>query len=232
VSNTANSVPNHVGFIFDGNRRWAKERGMSASEGHMAGYKAFKGVATACFEAGVKYISIYVFSTENWKRDETEIATLMKILLLAIHKETKWLIKNGIRLRFIGRRDRFNDSVLKAMQKVEAATAELTQGTIAVCLDYGGQQEIADAARTCVEDGLGADEITPEALQARLYAPEIPPVDIVVRTSGEQRLSNFMLWRAAYSELLFIKKYWPEMTKADVTAIIEAYGHRSRRFGG
>lgn len=225
-------IPKHIGFIMDGNRRWAKQRGLPAFEGHRAGYTAFKEVVDACFHKGVQYVTFYAFSTENWKREKSEVDFLMKQLILAVNGELKRSIENGIRIRFLGRRDRVSSRVLKAMEKAEAATRHLEKGVVAVCIDYGGHQEIADAARKCVEDGLNGEEITPEAIAARLYEPDIPPIDLVVRTSGEQRLSNFMLWRIEYSELLFIDQHWPDMTKDDVTAIIETYADRSRRFGG
>jgi undecaprenyl diphosphate synthase len=232
MTNQPAIIPNHVGFIMDGNRRWAKAHGLPVYEGHLAGYNAFKDLVDECFERGIKYITFYAFSTENWKRDASEVSYLMGVLVMAVKKELKRSIKNGIRVRFLGRRDVVDTKVLKAMEKAEKATEHLTEGNLSICLDYGGQQEIADAARRCMQDGLTAEEITPEEITQRLYYPEVPPIDLVVRTSGEQRISNFMLWRVAYSEFLFLKKHWPDMTKADVTAIIEEYGQRSRRFGG
>lgn len=228
----ATPIPTHIGFIMDGNRRWARSHGLPAYEGHMAGYNAFKEVGQACFDLNIKYLTYYAFSTENWKRDAQEVSGLMKIFVMAVNKELKRSIEEGIRIRFLGRRDMLGAKVLKAMEKAETATKDLTAGNLSICLDYGGQQEIADAAKQCLADGLTADDITPEAIGKRLYSPEVPPMDLIVRTSGEQRLSNFMLWRAAYSEFLFLEKHWPEMTKDDVTDIIEAYGQRSRRFGG
>lgn len=216
----------------DGNRRWARAHGLPAYEGHLAGYNAFKEVVEATFDQGVKYVTFYAFSTENWKREESEVSYLMGVLVMAVTKELKRSIKEGIRIRFLGRRDVVDAKVLRAMEKAEESTKDLTRGTLAICLDYGGHQEIADAAKRCVEDGLTAEQITPEALSARLYAPDIPPVDLVVRTSGEQRISNFMLWRIYYSELVFLQKHWPEMTKQDVVDIINAYAQRMRRFGG
>lgn len=216
----------------DGNRRWARQNGLPVYEGHLAGYNAFKEVVEAGFNQGVKYITFYAFSTENWKRDADEVSYLMKVLVMAVNKELKRSIKEGIRVRFLGRRDVVEPKVLKAMEKAEEATKDLTAANLSICLDYGGQQEIADAARQCMTDGLSAEEITPEAISERLYQPELPPIDLVVRTSGEQRISNFMLWRISYSEFLFLQKHWPEMTKDDVTDIIEAYDRRSRRFGG
>lgn len=232
MADKSGAVPVHIGFIMDGNRRWARERGLPDFQGHYNGYKAFKKVAEACFEQGVKYISIYAFSTENWKRDSSEVAYLMQLITWVAKKEKSHALKNNIRMRFLGRRDRLEPKVLKALERTEEATKHLTRGTIAVCVDYGGQQEIADAARRCLNDGLAPEDITPEAIDERLYGADIPAVDLIVRASGEQRLSNFMLWRAAYSELLFFEKHWPEVTKQDVAAIIEEYGRRSRRFGG
>jgi undecaprenyl diphosphate synthase len=220
------SVPVHIGYIMDGNRRWARSHGLPAYEGHLAGYNAFKDVVEASFEQGVQYITFYAFSTENWKRDVAEVSYLMKVLVMAVNNELKRSIKEGIRV------DVVEPKVLKAMEKAEEATKHLTKGNLSVCLDYGGQQEIADAVKKCMVDGLTAEEMTPEAISQRLYMPELPPVDLVVRTSGEQRISNFMLWRIAYSEFLFLQKHWPEMTKDDVTDIIKVYDQRSRRFGG
>ena len=226
------SIPVHIGFIMDGNRRWARQHGLPVYEGHLAGYNAFKDIVEECFDQGVDYITFYAFSTENWKREAAEVSYLMKVLVMAVNKELKRSIKKGIRIRFLGRRDVVDAKVLKSMERAEEATKDLNEGNLSICLDYGGQQEIVDAARQCVIDGLAADDITTETISERLYNPEIPPVDIVVRTSGEQRISNFMLWRLAYSEFLFLQKHWPEMTKDDVTDIIKVYEQRSRRFGG
>ncbi|HEX9153438.1 MAG TPA: polyprenyl diphosphate synthase [Candidatus Saccharimonadales bacterium] len=225
-------VPNHLGFILDGNRRWARLHSIPEYDGHLAGYNALHEVLDACFDQGVKFVSIYVFSTENWNRDKSEVSGLMKLALHAVTKDLKTLISKNICVRFVGRRDGLAGKLLTAIEKAEEATRDLQGGTLAVCFNYGGQQEIADAARRCVEDELSPDEVTAEAIAERLYAPDVPPIDMVVRTSGEQRLSNFMIWRTAYSEFLFLKKFWPEMTKEDVTAIIEEYSRRSRRFGG
>ena len=226
------AIPVHVGYIMDGNRRWARGQDAPTYSGHLAGYQAFKEVVEASFTQGIKYLTFYAFSTENWKRDAEEVSYLMSVLVMAVNKELKQSVKNGIRIRFLGRRNVVDAKVLKAMEKAEEATKHLEKGNLSICLDYGGQQEIADAAKRCVEDGLTAEEITPQAIEERLYCPELPPVDLVIRTSGELRVSNFMLWRIAYSEFLFVEKHWPDMTKDDVTAIIEEYGRRSRRIGG
>jgi undecaprenyl diphosphate synthase len=226
------SIPQHIGFIVDGNRRWAKARGVPAYEGHLAGYKVLKDVALATLAAGVPFASAYVFSTENWKRSESEVSKLMGLILLAFKADLHVFIDKNVRLKIIGSRERLSDKVKKVLDAAEAQTAHLTGGTFILCLNYGGQAEIADACKKIVQLGVSADDITPELIAENLYAPEVPPIDVVVRTSGEQRLSNFMLWRAAYSEFLFLDKLWPDMTKDDVTGILEEYSRRSRRFGG
>jgi undecaprenyl diphosphate synthase len=225
-------IPTHVGFILDGNRRWARKHSIPEYDGHLAGYNALKEVMDGCFERDIKYVTIYAFSSENWKRDKSEVSGLMKLALQAISKDLKQLIERNVRIRILGRRDGISAKLLAGFEKCEEKTRHLTGGTLAVCFNYGGQQEIVDASRKCVQDGLAPEEITEEAIAQRIYAPDVPPIDLVVRTSGEQRLSNFMLWRTAYSEFLFLQKFWPEMTKDDVTAMIEEYSRRQRRFGG
>jgi undecaprenyl diphosphate synthase len=225
-------VPQHIGFIVDGNRRWAKQRGLPTFQGHVAGYKAVHEVTRACFDSGVKYVSAYIFSTENWKRGEDEVGNLMKLVLKIATDDLHIFQENNIRIKIIGSRDRLDKKVLKAVENVERETAGNDRGTLAVCFNYGGQQEIADACKKIVQEGVQADDVTPELIEQHLYAAEVPPIDIIVRTSGEQRLSNFMLWRAAYSEFLFLEKFWPDMTKDDVAGILEEYSRRSRRFGG
>ena len=225
-------IPRHIGYIIDGNRRWARKHGLPVYEGHMAGYNAIHDVAIASFDAGVQYVSAYIFSTENWKRSEQEVSKLMSLVLKLLTSDIKILEENNVKLKVLGSRERVSPKILKAIDEAEARTANNTHGTLAVCFNYGGQLEIADACKKIVQEGLAADAITPELIAEHLYSPDIPPMDMLVRTSGEQRISNFMLWRAAYSELLFLEKLWPEMTKEDVTAILEEYSQRARRFGG
>lgn len=225
-------VPQHIGFIVDGNRRWAKKHGIPTYEGHLAGYNTSIDVMKATFEAGVKVVSMYTFSTENWKRSESEVSKIMSLVLRLLTSDIHILQENGIRLKMIGSREGLSKGIAKAIDEAEAKTASNTRGTLAVCFNYGGQLEIVDACKKIIEAGVSADKITPELITENLYAPELPPVDLVVRTSGEQRLSNFMLWRAAYSEFIFLEKFWPDMTKDDVTAILEEYSRRGRRFGG
>jgi undecaprenyl diphosphate synthase len=225
-------IPQHIGFIIDGNRRWAKKHGIPTYEGHLAGYNALKDVAFATLERGVKYMSIYIFSTENWKRSQEEISGLMSLILRLFTTDAKYFEENDIKLRVLGMRDGLDQKILDAMDTLEERTKNNQNGTLAICLNYGGQREIVDAVKKIVQSGVSADDVTEDLIAENLYGSEVPPMDLMVRTSGEKRLSNFMLWRAAYSEFLFLDKMWPEMTKEDVDDIIEEYTRRHRRFGG
>ena len=225
-------VPRHIGFIIDGNRRWAKEHGLPGYEGHLAGYNTIKDVLIETLNQGVKYASAYVFSTENWNRSEDEVSRLMGLILRLLTADIHILVEHDVKLVIVGTRERLDGKIIAAIEEAERTTAKGQAGTLALCFNYGGQQEIADAVKKIVQSGVAAEHITPELIAQNLYAPEVPPCDLIVRTSGEQRLSNFMLWRAAYSELLFLDKNWPDMTKDDVSAILEEYSLRQRRFGG
>lgn len=224
-------TPRHIGYILDGNRRWAKQHSLPEFDGHLAGYNALIEVIEASFLANVEYVSVYAFSTENWKRDPKEVSNLMKLTLHAFSTDLKRLVKNRVKIRFLGTKEGLSGKLLDVMERAEQATGMFEGRTLAICFNYGGQEEIVSAARACIEEGLGAAEITEQAISDHLYGPDIPPVDIVVRTSGEQRISNFMLWRVAYSEFLFLKKYWPDMAEADVRHVIDEFGRRQRRFG-
>lgn len=228
----SDNAPTHIGYIIDGNRRWARKHGLPTYEGHLAGYNAIQEVAIATFDAGVKYMSAYIFSTENWKRSEDEVSKLMGLVLKLLTSDLPIFDKRNIKLKILGSRQNVAPRIIKAIDNAEARTADNTAGTLAICFNYGGQLEIADACKKIVQSGISVEAITPDLIAENLYAPEVPPVDMIVRSSGEQRLSNFMLWRSAYSELMFIDKPWPDMTKEDVTAIIKEYLRRGRRFGG
>lgn len=225
-------LPRHVGYIVDGNRRWAKARGLPGFAGHRAGRRVLQDVLLETVHGGVFYVSAYVFSTENWKRTRQEVGKLMDLLLEVLTKDIHVFVENNIRMRVLGAREGLSRRMIKAIDDAEARTRELSGGQILLCLNYGGQLEIADAVKRIIEDGVTSDDVTPETIARNLYAPDVPPCDLIVRTSGEQRLSNFMLWRAAYSELMFLDKSWPDMTKQDVTAILDEYARRHRRFGG
>lgn len=228
----AKIVPRHIGYILDGNRRWAKQHSLPEFDGHLAGYNALIEVIEATFLAGVEYVSVYAFSTENWKRDPKEVSNLMRLTLHAFSTDLKRLVKNNVKIRFLGTKDGLSGKLLDVMERAEQATGMFEGRTLAICFNYGGQEEIVSAVRSCIDSGLRAEEIDEQSISNHLYGPDIPPVDFVVRTSGEQRISNFMLWRIAYSEFLFLKKYWPDMTTKDVQGVIREYRRRQRRFGG
>jgi undecaprenyl diphosphate synthase len=225
-------IPTHVGYILDGNRRWAKQHGLPTYEGHLAGYNALKDIVEASAEAGVSYISFYTFSTENWNRAEDEVRGLMKLIRMLFKTDMKELTKQGYRLVVLGLRDGLPDDIAKMIDEAEAASAGGTKATLAMCFNYGGQQEIVAATKRAIAAGIDPDTLDTESFVQFLDHPDVPPVDLIVRTSGEQRLSNFMLWRSAYSEFLFLDKYWPDMRPSDVTAILEEYNRRDRRHGG
>lgn len=225
-------IPKHVGYIVDGNRRWAKEHGLPTYEGHLAGYNALKDVAFAGLDMGIQYMSVYIFSTENWKRSQEEVKGIMSLVMKLFTSDAKLFHKNNVRLKVLGTRDGLDPKIVKAVEGLEEETKNNTAGTLAVCLNYGGQREVVDAVKKIVQAGTPAEEIDEDLIAANLYGAEVPPVDVIVRTSGEKRLSNFMLWRSAYSEFIFLDKMWPEMTKDDVEAIIKEYSRRHRRFGG
>lgn len=224
-------VPRHVGYIVDGNRRWAKSHGLPVYEGHLAGYNAIQDIAKATFDAGVEYVSAYIFSTENWKRSEDEVSRLMGLVLRLLKSDLHLFDDNNIRLKVLGSRTNVSEKILKEIDHAEATTANNTGGTLGLCFNYGGQLEVVDAVKKIIEQGVSASDVTTELISENLYSPDIPPCDVVVRTSGEQRLSNFMLWRSAYSEFIFLDKNWPDMTKDDVTDILETYKKRERRIG-
>jgi undecaprenyl diphosphate synthase len=186
----------------------------------------------ATFDAGVEFMSIYVFSTENWKRSEDEVNKLMKLILSILTNDLKEFKTENVRLMVLGSKDNLSDKIIKAIGKAEKETEDCTRGTLAICFNYGGQQEIVDAVKKIVQSGVKPEKIDRKLIEGNLYSPEVPPLDLLVRTSGEQRISNFMLWRAAYSEMMFLDKPWPDMTKRDVKTILQEYSKRQRRFGG
>lgn len=224
-------VPTHLGLILDGNRRWAKQHHLTTIEGHRQGYETLKTIALSALEHGVKYVSAYVFSTENWQRDPKEVDGIMKILGWVLKNEVKGFHKKNIRLRVAGSRLKLAPNLLKAIDAAEGLTKNNTKGTVLLCLDYGGQQEIVDAVKTIVKSGVAANDVTVEMISNYVYAADIPPADLIIRTSGEQRLSNFMTWRSVYSELMFSPKYWPDFNEQDLLDAFEKYSTLYRRFG-
>lgn len=228
-------VPNHLGFIVDGNRRWAKEHGLPSSEGHRRGYEVLKKMAYACKDRGIKYLSAYIFSTENWGRSVDEVDYLMKLFLMAFRNDVKKLVADGFKIIFLGRRDRVSQEILDIINETEKMSADNTDAVLALHFNYGGHAEIIDAAKHLAADvksgRVDLADVSDENFSQYLYHPELPEIDLMVRTSGEKRVSGFSLWRIAYSELMFLDKKWPDMTETDIDNIIAEYSRRNRRFG-
>ncbi len=230
------TIPRHLAFIVDGNRRWARERNLPTLEGHRRGFQQVEEIASAAIEKGCEFVSFYLFSTENWGRSEEEVAYLMDLIRSNIVRLTKKFKKENIRCVILGRKEPAPDDVWESLLNCERETADGTAGTVAICFNYGGQWEIADAVTRILRQRANNperfdDPITPEVIAANLYHPEVSPCDLIVRTSGEERISGFQLWRAAYSEFLFVKKYFPDFELEDLDAVIAEFGHRQRRFG-
>ena len=225
--------PCHVGIILDGNRRWAKDRGRPTLLGHEAGLDQIEPVVKAAFARGVEFISLFVFSTENWRRKKIEVSYLMALFERAFGKESRRLIEEGYQIRFAGRRnDRLRPRIRRAIEALESDSDRNDGPTVIFCFNYGGRIELIDAIRSLIKQGVEADKIDEEAIAANLYQPGVPDLDLLIRTSGEQRISGFQLWRASYAELLIVDKHWPDFGPDDINQAIDQYWHRQRRFGG
>jgi undecaprenyl diphosphate synthase len=224
-------LPTHLGFVLDGNRRWAKRHGLPVIEGHRKGHAALNKISRAAFAKGIRYVSAFVFSTENWSRTAEEVEHLMGLASWYIEKDLKELQKDNIRVVWLGSEDRINEKLLSKIKKAVKETRNNTGGTLALCFNYGGQDEIINATRKLIAKGKKAQEITKEVFEGALYAPEVPPVDLLIRTSGERRVSGFMLYRMAYAELCFVEKMWPDFTEQDLDNALHEYAHRERRIG-
>jgi undecaprenyl diphosphate synthase len=215
----------------DGNGRWAEGRGLSVAEGHREGARALRRTVEAAIDLGVASLAVYAFSTENWARPEDEVASILELLDETIERELPDLAEQGVRTRFFGRRDRVPPALRDKMARLESATEDRDRLDLWIAFDYGGRAELVEAARRLVEDGVAPEEVSEEALAARLSAPGLPDPDLLVRTSGEERISNFMLWQLAYSELVFTDTLWPDFGEDDLRAALEEFARRARRFG-
>jgi undecaprenyl diphosphate synthase len=225
-------TPHAVAIIMDGNGRWAQRRGLPVAEGHQAGTRALRRTVEASIDLGIRSLAVYAFSTENWARSTEEVSDLMEIFEETIIRELPDLTAQGVRTRFIGRRDRAPAELRARMVELEEATAGNDTLLLWIAFDYGGRAEIVDAARALVASGVDPDAIDEERFAAALNAPEMPDPDILIRASGELRISNFLLWQLAYTELYFTERLWPDFDRRDLEDAIEAYGGRGRRFGG
>ncbi|KUJ84322.1 di-trans,poly-cis-decaprenylcistransferase [Microbulbifer flavimaris] len=228
--------PSHIAIIMDGNGRWAARRGLSPSAGHKAGVERIRDLLTACRERGVEVLTLFAFSSENWQRPPKEVELLMSLFHSYLGREARRMKEEGVRLRVIGRRDRFSPRLQKAIAEAESATAGGERGTLVIAADYGGRWDIAEAARQMAEEvaagSRSPDSITEESLGGYMALADLPPVDLLIRSSGEQRISNFILWQSAYSEFYFTDTLWPDFGTAELDEAIQAYQRRDRRYGG
>jgi undecaprenyl diphosphate synthase len=222
-------VPQAVAIVMDGNGRWAVAHGVSVAEGHRAGSRALRPVVETAIDLGVESLAVYAFSTENWSRPSDEVEALMEIFGETIDRELVDLAQEGVRTRFVGRRDRAPEWLRAKLSALEEATSTETRLNLWIAFDYGGRAELVEAARRIAESGADVDE---ESFGRYLYAPEMPDPDLVIRTSGELRVSNFLLWQSAYAEFAFIDTLWPDFGPKEFRAAIEDYASRRRRFGG
>ncbi|MWB99968.1 isoprenyl transferase [Agromyces seonyuensis] len=232
----AAAVPDHVAVVMDGNGRWANQRGLTRIEGHKAGEEVLLDVVAGAIQIGVKHLSVYAFSTENWARSPEEVRFLMGYNRDVLHRRRDQLNEWNVRIRWAGRKPRLWGSVISELQRAEELTKRNTGLTLTMCVNYGGRNEIADAVRAIAEDvaagRLRPSAVNEKAIAKRLYVPELPDVDLFLRSSGEQRTSNFLLWQSAYAEMVFLDTLWPDFSREELWRAIMIYAQRTRRFGG
>ena len=224
-------IPNHIGIIMDGNGRWATKRGLKRSAGHKEGAKTLKKLLNHIYKRGVKYLSLYAFSTDNFKRSKEEVDYLMNLFIEMFKKQFKDLEKNNIKVLFSGRRSPLPKGVLDAMDEMSEKTKNNTSGTLNICLNYGGQEEIVDMVKKIIDQKIDSKDITKEIVNKNLYQ-NLPPVDFVIRTSGEKRISNFLLWQSSYAEYHFPEVLFPDFKEKEFDEAIVEFNKRKRRFGG
>jgi undecaprenyl diphosphate synthase len=226
------NVARAVAIIMDGSGRWAAARGLPVADGHREGTRALRRTVEAAIDVGVESLAVYAFSTENWTRPPDEVDALMEIFVETIERELADLAREGVRTRFIGRRDRAPAELQERMAALEAATAVNSRLHLWIAFDYGGRAELVEAARRAIEAGVEPEDLDEELFGEFLYAPQMPDPDLLIRTSGELRISNFLLWQLAYAELVFVERHWPDFGGEDLRAALDEYARRRRRFGG
>ena len=227
--------PKHVAIIMDGNNRWAKREGLVGAAGHRAGVEIVREILRACESRGIEVLTLFAFSSENWGRPQVEVRALLTLLTTYLRREVTKLKEDGIRLRFIGRRDRFSAGIQRLMERSEAATATCTKATLVLAVDYGGRWDIANAAKTLAErvqrGEIAPSDIDEHALHQQTALSDLPPPDLCIRTGGDARVSNFLLWQFAYAEFYFVSALWPDFNVTELDAAIEDFAGRERRFG-
>ena len=236
MADNKKQVPRHIAIIMDGNGRWAKKRGLPRTAGHAAGAEAFRRTANYCRKLGVEYLTVYAFSTENWKRSAEEVAGIMKLLGKYLEEALRDMEKNHVRFRFFGDLSRLSPALQKLCMDAQARSAEYGDVQVNFCLNYGGRDEIVKATRAFAQDVAAGnrkpEELTEELLTSYLYSADVPDPELIIRPSGEMRTSNFLLWQSAYSEYVFLNVLWPDFQPTDLDAAIAEYNRRNRRFGG
>ena len=235
MSDEKSNVPQHVAIIMDGNGRWAKARGWPRLKGHQEGANSLRAILRACRDHGVKYLTVYAFSSENWVRPKSEVSGLMNLLKTFLRKQEHELHENKVRLRMIGRMEDLPAAVQKELQRVMAATAQYAEHQLILALSYGARAEITEACRRIARQAragqLDVEKITEQTVAERLYLPDVPNPDLLIRTSGEMRLSNFLLWQISYSEIYVTDVFWPDFRETQFAAALQDYAQRHRRFG-
>ena len=227
----AAAVPRHIAIVMDGNRRWARTRHLPVIAGHRQGVETIRRTVRAARDRGVEYVTLYSFSTENWQRDPDEVGGLMRLLEETIRRETPTLVQDGVRLRIIGRLEELSDGLRRAIDEAARATDAGKNGTMTIAFNYGGRAEIVDAVQRLVADGVPAEAVDEQAIAARLYAPEHPDPDLLIRTGGELRVSNFLLWEVAYAEMWATDVLWPDFAVEHLDQALVSYARRERRYG-
>ena len=222
-------VPKHIAIIMDGNGRWARRRGLPRTAGHAAGAENFRTIATYCKNIGVEFLTVYAFSTENWKRPEGEVSTIMQLLEKYLAEAIESMEREGVRLRILGDTSALSPKLLELIERTDAKSREISGMQANVCINYGGRAELVYAAARCAGDGV---PVTEDNISARLYSAGIPDPDLVIRPGGEARISNFLLWQSAYSEFYFTDVLWPDFSPREMDKAIEAFNKRERRYGG
>lgn len=224
-------APVHVGIIMDGNGRWAQKRGLPRTAGHKEGLEAAKKIVAKASELGIKYVTLYTFSTENWKRTQEEVGFLMNLIRLHLRAEFAFYKKNSIRVKVLGDLLGLPEDVRSEIEKAEAETQDFTGLTVILAINYGGRDEIRRAVKKIIQDGVAAEDLTENDISSRFDIPEIPDADLIIRTGGEKRLSNFLMWHSAYAELIFTDTLWPDYNETEFNNNIEEFYKRTRRFG-
>jgi undecaprenyl diphosphate synthase len=229
-------IPAHLGVIMDGNGRWAKARGKRRTEGHIEGVKALRNLVELCINYGVGHLTVFSFSSENWTRPREEVVFIFNLLRRFVASDLQRLIRNNVQVRIIGTREGLEPSLVRLIDDVEAKTSANTGLVLVVAFNYGGKAEIAEATRRIAREvaagRLAPEQITEATIEAALYTAGLPDPDLIIRTSGEQRISNFLLWQAAYSEFVFVDENWPDFDEASFVRVLEAFAQRDRRYGG